>query len=273
MTENRGQSKRISRRANQRIWRVIDCFADMSVLAIAIIAVVIMCTGASGRNLSQYAPTEDVAISPPFVITVTMKPACPIDEADEADEADELIKETEELNNDESPYSIVSEDLGVEVTEQGWVYYDIPSSYKLSGGRLPEIAQAYLWKICNEAGVDYYMVLALIERESGYKYDAVGDNGNAKGLMQIQERWHKDRMQEVGATDLHNPYDNMRVGVNFLKEIQDVYLDNSGAHCVLMVYNMGVSGASKLWAEGIYSTNYTRQILQRAEEIKVELQD
>ena len=99
------------------------------------------------------------------------------------------------------------------------------------------------------------------------------DSGNSKGLMQIQERWHTERMEDLGAEDLYNPYDNMLVGVNFLKEIQDIYLDNSGAHCVLMAYNMGASGAKKLWSNGIYSTAYTRQIIQRAQEIKQELQD
>lgn len=180
---------------------------------------------------------------------------------------------TEPVEADPYPYSIMSKDWGAEVYEQGYTYYEIPASYKMAGGVFPEVAQVYLFCICKDAGVDYYTALALIERESGYRYDAIGDGGASKGLMQIQERYHLERMEAVGASDLFNPYDNMRVGVNYLKEIQDKYLDSSGANCVLMVYNMGYSGAKKLWDQGIYSTEYTRQILQRAQEIKQELQD
>jgi hypothetical protein len=170
-------------------------------------------------------------------------------------------------------YPTMNTDLGAEIYEKGWKYYEIPSSYTMYGGMFPEVAQVYLWCICEEAGVDYYTALALIERESGYRYDAIGDSGNSKGLMQIQEKWHTERMEALGVTDLYNPYANMEVGVNYLKEIQDRYLASSGEHCVLMVYNMGYSRANELWAEGVYSTAYTRQILQRAQEIKQELQD
>ena len=172
-------------------------------------------------------------------------------------------------NNNVYPYSVMSTEGGAEAYEQGWRYYDIPSPYKMAGGMFPEVAQLYLWELCREAGVDYYIVLALIERESGYIYDATGDNGASKGLMQIQERWHRDRMDALGVDDLYNPYSNMRVGVDFLAEIQYRF---SGDHSVLMVYNMGATGASKRWAEGVYSTNYSTQILKRAQEIKQEVQ-
>lgn len=179
----------------------------------------------------------------------------------------------EDPDNRIYPYSIMSADWGAGVYAEGYKYYQIPRSYVMGGGMFPEVAQIYLWSICKDADVDYYMVLALIELESGYRYYATGDSGNSIGLMQIQEKWHKERMEALGEDSLFNPYSNMRIGVNYLKEIQDKYISNSGAHCVLMVYNMGYSGASKLWAEGVYSTAYTQQILQRAQEIKQELQD
>jgi hypothetical protein len=176
-------------------------------------------------------------------------------------------------NNDVYPYSMMCTDWGAEIYAEGFTYYEIPQAYAAEGGMFPEVAQVYLWCICRDAGVDYYMVLALIERESGYKFDATGDRGRSKGLMQVQERFHLARMAELGADDLYNPYANMRVGVNYLAEIQDKYLSSSGAHCVLMVYNAGEYGAQKRWAEGIYSTDYSNQILSRAQEIKQELQD
>ena len=185
----------------------------------------------------------------------------------------EPIQRYDDPNNRVFPYSLMSADWGGDVYAEGYTYYEIPRAYAMGGGMFPEVAQIYLWSICKDAGVDYYTVLALIERESGYKCYATGDSGKSKGLMQIQERWHIERMEALGVEDLYNPYVNMLVGVNYLKEIQDRYLESSGEHCVLMVYNMGASGARKLWAEGKYSTAYSTQILQRAQEIRQALQD
>ncbi|MFQ9610158.1 MAG: transglycosylase SLT domain-containing protein [Lachnospira sp.] len=140
-----------------------------------------------------------------------------------------------------------------------------------AGGCFPEIVQVYLWCECKEYGVDYYTVLAIIERESGYHWDKVGDNGNSKGYMQIYEKWHTERMEAEGVTDLFNPYQNIRVGLNCLREIQDKYLASSGENCVLMVYNMGESTAKKLWAKDIYSSAYSREVIARAQELRQEL--
>lgn len=169
--------------------------------------------------------------------------------------------------NYEYPWNTMSADWGSEVYEEGFRYYETPYYH------FPEVAQVYLWCICKDAGVDYYIALALIERESSFNYLCEGDNGNSKGLMQIYERWHTDRMERLGVTDLYNPYQNMRVGVDTLKEIQDKYLASSGMNCVLMVYNAGETGAKRLWSEGKYSSEYSRAIVQRAPELKQELQD
>jgi soluble lytic murein transglycosylase-like protein len=74
-----------------------------------------------------------------------------------------------------------------------------------------------------------------------------------------------------GVTDLFNPYQNIRVGLNCLREIQDKYLASSGENCVLMVYNMGESTAKKLWAKDIYSSAYSREVITRAQELRQEL--
>ena len=236
-----------------------------------------VCEDAEGYEESSSVTTslsvttyEDITEEP---ITSVQEPADTMEEPVESVEPVIASKIYSDPNNDIYPYALMSEDWGLDIYREGFTYYQIPEEYARNGGMFPEVAQAYLWGICQSEGVDYYMVLALIERESGYKYDALGDSGRSKGLMQIQERWHSGRMNALGAYDLYNPYSNMRVGVDFLAEIQAEYLESSGAHCVLMVYNMGIVGAKKLWAQGIYSTPYSRQIMQRALEIKQELLD
>lgn len=170
------------------------------------------------------------------------------------------------------PFNTMSADWGSEVYEEGFRYYEIPEEYAREGGCFPEVVQVYLWCLCKERDIDYYMVVALIERESDYKWDAVGDGGNSLGYMQIGQKWHEERMLEEGVADLLNPYGNIRVGLNFIQELNDRYLESSGANCVLMVYNMGESQAKSWWAKGVYSTEYSRGILARAEEIKQELE-
>lgn len=170
------------------------------------------------------------------------------------------------------PFNTMSADWGAEIYEEGFKYYEIPDEYVRGGGCFPEVVQVYLWSLCKQRNIDYYMVVALIERESAYKWDAAGDGGNSLGYMQIGKRWHEDRMAEEAVADLLNPYGNIRVGLNFIQELNERYLESSGANCVLMVYNMGASQAKSWWAKGVYSTEYSRGVLVRAEEIKQELE-
>lgn len=226
-------------------------FAGVVLLLCISLVFSVVCKGYSDED------TEDV-----FPTIVSAIPLC-----------DEPISVDMDPNNNVYPYSLMCTDWSSEIYAEGYTYYEIPKAYAEAGGMFPEVAQVYLWCICRDAGVDYYMVLALIERESGYKFDATGDRGRSKGLMQVQERYHLERMANFGAEDLYNPYSNMMVGVNYLAELQSKYLSRMGAHGVLMAYNMGEYGAGKRWAEGTYSTDYSTQIIERAQEIKQELQD
>lgn len=151
----------------------------------------------------------------------------------------------------------------------GFKGYEIPEKYAKNGGSFPKSIQIYLWELCEERELDYYTVVALIERESKYKADATGDNGASKGYMQIQQKWHKKRMEEEQVTNLYNPCGNIRVGLNFLDELYEKY-DNWDK--ALMAYNMGEGRAKELWKEGVYSTEYSREILQRSQDIKQEIQ-
>ena len=100
------------------------------------------------------------------------------------------------------------------------------------------------------------IVIAMIERESRYNPNAIGDNGNSFGLMQIQPRWHTRRMEKLGCTDLFNPIQNVKVGIDYLAECFNRYGDIGKA---LTAYN---SGSYK----GII-TNYAIAIMARANEV------
>lgn len=97
--------------------------------------------------------------------------------------------------------------------------YEIPEEYSRTGGYFPEKMQVYTYCVCKQYGVRYDLVVALIEKESGYKFDKVGDDGHSIGYMQIYEEYHRDRMERLNVTDLTNPYQNVLVGIDYLSEL------------------------------------------------------
>jgi len=187
---------------------------------------------------------------------------------------EEIEEETEigiygDENNYIYPYNLMSADWGSDEIE-GFNYYNIPTEYEEAGGCFPEVVQVFTYLISKDTNLEYPMAIALIERESGYKYDAMGDDGASKGYMQVMEKWHIERMERLGVSDLLNPYHNIVTGVDFLNEILEKYPDINKA---LMVYNIGETGAKRLWSKGIHQSNYSKGIIERAQEIEQELQD
>jgi soluble lytic murein transglycosylase-like protein len=111
---------------------------------------------------------------------------------------------------------------------------------------------------CQEYGVPYSLVLAVIEAESSFNPDA--DNGQDIGLMQINSinfSW----LSDLGI-DPHTHTGNIEAGVLILSQHLDAYGDQNKA---LMAYNCGATGAANLWAEGYTSTAYSRSVVASAE--------
>lgn len=86
--------------------------------------------------------------------------------------------------------------------------------------------------------------------------------------MQVMQKWHEERMEKLGVTDLSIPEENITVGIDFLVELFEKYGE---VEMVLMAYNMGESRAKELWADGIYSSKYSRYIVEREAEISLEI--
>lgn len=122
--------------------------------------------------------------------------------------------------------------------------------------------QEYCIEIAKQYGVCPELLMAMIETESSGKPDAT--NGSCKGLMQISEKWHKDRMERLGVTDIYDSYGNILVGTDYLMELAERYGD-IGA--VLMYYN-GDSNAGKFLDGTAEMSGYAKKILARAEELE-----
>ena len=126
------------------------------------------------------------------------------------------------------------------VVEQRHYCDDIPLTHE---------EQDWLRDACEGFDVPYALALGLIEKETRFQ-NLVGDDGASTGYMQIQQKWHWDRMERLGVTDLLEPSGNFRVGCDFLAELYAKYNDWNVA---LTVYNMGHDPG--------YITNYARDVM------------
>lgn len=127
---------------------------------------------------------------------------------------------------------------------------------------LDEELQLFIIGLCEEHHIDPAILFAMAERESNFKPDAVGDGGDAKGMFQVQAKWHQDRMDKLGVTDLFDPRQNAEVAVDYLAELLDYYDGNMEK--ALVAYNMGQTGAYRnLFSRGIYSSDYSKAVIAR----------
>lgn len=105
------------------------------------------------------------------------------------------------------------------------------------------------------------LIMAIIEKESGGQPDV--QNGSCVGLMQISEKWHEDRIKDLGITNLKEEESNILVGCDYLFDLFEEYEDPA---LVLMIYH-GEKDAIKNWEEG-HISEYALKILRRASELE-----
>lgn len=127
---------------------------------------------------------------------------------------------------------------------------------------LEEELQLFIAGLCEEYHIQPELVLAVIEQESQYNPEAIGDSGRSYGLMQVQPRWHSERMQQLGCTDLLDPYQNVTVGIDILAEKLE-----GGLEWGLMAYNGGNQYADSMKSRGEVS-EYAEAVIMLAEELE-----
>ena len=112
----------------------------------------------------------------------------------------------------------------------------ISSTPKYYNVNLSTEVQDVIFSECEKYGINPSIIIAMIERESGFDRYSIGDDGRSFGLMQIQIKWHIDRMIQLDCTDVFDPIENVTVGINYLAELQSIYGDITKA---LVAYNGG----------------------------------
>ena len=137
-------------------------------------------------------------------------------------------------------------------------HLDIPLSYDL---------QHYIYELSWEYDIDPILVMAIIKKESKFDPHTVGDSGNAIGLMQIQRRWHNERICLLKCNDMYDPYQNILVGMDYLAEL---FEGDMTTEWVLMAYNGGRTWANKHATVG-YTTKYARDVLKIMDKFNEEI--
>lgn len=132
-----------------------------------------------------------------------------------------------------------------------------------------KITTSSLKSICKYVGkkydIDADLLRAIVFVESDYQVNCDGISGD-KGLCQIVERFHTERMKKLHISDIYDPYSNVLLCADFLTELRtskyggDIYF-------VLMAYNMGLSGATKHYEDGKIS-EYAYKVMDKYENLK-----
>lgn len=133
---------------------------------------------------------------------------------------------------------------------------------------MDEDLQEFIFYLSQAYEMDFTFVMALIQQESGYTPDVISKT-NDYGLMQINEINHPYLQEQLGITDFTEPYGNVRAGMFILRKLFEKY---ETPDKVLMAYNMGETGASRLWKQGIFESNYSKSVLQIQQELNAELE-
>lgn len=185
-----------------------------------------------------------VMYSVPYCETVKAKPA--IDMRSNFDLSAE-VKQNVCLSQQQSAkihVPVQPEPLNI---KQAQSYYDVPLSHDL---------QDYIFSECKTNGVSADIVITLIQVESGFDPSFISKTKDY-GLMQINI-CHKESLErDLRITNLLDSKQNIKAGVHMLSCIVDKYPDLDKA---LMVYNLGETGAKRLWKRGIYQTQYTQKV-------------
>lgn len=128
-------------------------------------------------------------------------------------------------------------------------------SAEVEAAELAPEYQTYVRQVSECTGIDPYIMMALIETESGNNPDAVNQAGNCLGLCQIHKCW-ANKAAEQGI-DIYDPYGNITWSALMLDGYYDMYGDWNKA---LVHYNAG-----RLYAD---SSKYSRHIVARAAELE-----
>jgi soluble lytic murein transglycosylase-like protein len=134
-------------------------------------------------------------------------------------------------------------------------YWKIPLSHDL---------QDYIRKLCKKYGVSEQLAYGVIRVESNFNPNKISET-NDYGLFQINVINRGWLGRKFNITNWFDPYQNAKAGVYMLGMLMKKYHDTN---TVLMAYNLGEGGMRYLHSRGIWSTNYSRKVIDAMENFR-----
>lgn len=129
--------------------------------------------------------------------------------------------------------------------------------------QVPDEIKIVCAKYGNEYGIEPELLEAIAWRESRWTANVVSENGACKGLMQINEKVHGERMKKLGVTDIYDVDGNIHVAADYLNELLE---DNPSIEYALARYH-GESRPEKV-LNGAKPSGYVKQIQRVAKALK-----
>lgn len=126
--------------------------------------------------------------------------------------------------------------------------------------------QEYSYNLCNKKNISYDLLLAVMKKESNFNMDIVSYNDNGSydsGLMQINSCNLENIREIYGVTNLLDPYDNVKIGIDMISAKINEFGERGG----LIAYNMGNKGYQNAMEAGTLSTPYYEKVMQYKAEI------
>lgn len=151
----------------------------------------------------------------------------------ETEAKEEVVKKVE-VEIKDYPAKITIEIDDEEPAKPKWkIYENVP---------LEEKYQIKAQVACEQYNVPFAFWLALVESESAFQIDAIGDSGRSIGLMQI----NKPNWDRYGL-DAELPFDNIEIGVRMIHELTEKYGEMDA---IVMAYKGGEAKADEWIKEG-----------------------
>ena len=163
--------------------------------------------------------------------------------------------------NIETAYAAEPEEIEEEIIEPS-----IPEKY--SNIPLEDSLKEYIYDTAIESDIPPEILFSIAWKESNFNIDSISAT-NDYGLFQINQINFNNLAANMNmdyqsfSNNIDDPYLNTKCAVKIITDCKDKY-NNDNWHQVLMRYNMGPAGAERNMQNGMYSSNYSRRIIDHA---------
>ena len=137
-----------------------------------------------------------------------------------------------------------------------------PESTNLTQDSVHSMAEV----IGEQYGISPILLQAIARVESQYATDLTNSSG-AVGICQVVPKYNKDRMDRLGITDLKNPYYNMVLCAEYIKDMRTLSPYGNDQNFIIMSYHAGINGATSKYEKNM-STDYVTSVNQTIKELE-----